>query len=229
MPTGSPIANTLFNFYLIPLDNALAVVPGGFYARYSDDLLFAHPDPWVAREAEARLTTTLEGLHLEANRSKAADLFFNGAGRPSPAWAEAKGTPTIAFLGCHVGFDGTVALKPAKLRRLLNDLKVRIRRTLKELPNRDPHVTGPVICSVVNEALNPVSPCRQKSAVLLDSIVTSRPQLKQLDYSIARIITAALTGDSTVRAFRRVPYRTLRQRWQLVSLYHQRNQKRAVP
>jgi hypothetical protein len=76
---------------------------------------------------------------------------------------------------------------------------------------------------VINEALDPASLCRQKSALLLRSVVTNRPQLKAIDYYVARIVAEALAGESSVRAFRRVPYRKLRDTWKLVSLCHQRN------
>jgi len=59
----------------------------------------------------------------------------------------------------------------------------------------------------------------------LRSVITNRPQLHALDYQIARTIVETLTGTEGVRAFRRVPYRTLRREWELVSLYHQRNRK----
>jgi hypothetical protein len=223
LPTGSPISTTLFNLYLMPLDSVLANLPGAFYARYSDDILFAHPEASVVQHAIGRLESILNELRLSTNRSKDEDYYFTGAGRFSPVWASAKGTTSIAFLGCQVAFDGTVSLKPGKVHQLLNELRTRVRRTLMALPAQDPDTAGPVVCSVLNEALDPASLCRQKSALLLRSVVTNRPQLKDLDYHIARIVAESLSGVPGVRAFRRVPYRKVRESWKLVSLYHQRN------
>lgn len=225
VPTGSPISTSLFNFYLMPLDQALASISGAFYARYSDDLLFAHPDAGVAREAGERLAAVLWDLNLETNREKDRDLYFNGAGRPTSVWMGTRGTSAVGFLGCEVSFKGVVSLKPRKMRALLRDVRIRVRRTLAALPEAEAGRRGEVVCSVVNEALDPNSPCRQKSAPLLSGLVTDRPQLREIDYCIARIVASGLSGDSSVRAFRKVPYRTLRREWNLVSLYHRRNLK----
>jgi hypothetical protein len=53
--------------------------------------------------------------------------------------------------------------------------------------------------------------------------VTDRTQLRQLDHEIARIVIEAATGAKGTRAFRTVPYRTVRRGWGLVSLEHARN------
>jgi hypothetical protein len=37
------------------------------------------------------------------------------------------------------------------------------------------------------------------------------------------MVVKAVTGDGGVRAFRRVPYRTVREEWGLTSLEHARN------
>jgi reverse transcriptase-like protein len=223
VPTGSPISTTLFNLYLMPLDNALATIPEGFYARYSDDVLFAHPDPSIVQEAIDRLGRILQELQLSTNKSKDQDIYFNGAGRAPTDWRSAQGTSRVAFLGCNVSFDGTVSLKPKKARQLLREIRCRAQRTLRALPGEEPGAAGPVVCSAINESLEPASVYRQKSALLLRSVVTSRAQLKELDYQIARIISGTLVGSASPRAFRRISYRTLRQNWQLVSLYHRRN------
>ena len=53
VPTGQPISCVLFNLYLSGLDAQLDRIPGAFYARYCDDIVFAHPDPDVVRAADA--------------------------------------------------------------------------------------------------------------------------------------------------------------------------------
>jgi hypothetical protein len=223
LPTGSPISTTLFNLYLMPLDNALGSIPGAFYARYSDDILFAHPDASVVRHAIDQLESILKERRLSTNRNKDEDFYFTGAGRASSVWVSATGTTGIAFLGCHVTFEGTVSLKSSKVHQLLSDLRTRVERTLKALPVEDAAMAGPTVCAMINAVLDPETVCRQKSALLLRSVVTHRPQLKDIDYHVARIIAETLTGESSVRAFRQVPYRKLRDDWKLISLCHQRN------
>ncbi|MEN8205736.1 MAG: reverse transcriptase domain-containing protein [Pseudomonadota bacterium] len=223
VPTGSAISTVLFNMYLGTLDDELGNLHGGFYARYSDDILFAHPDPDIARLADERISAVLRTHRLGTNEDKDENLYFNGAGRPSPAWHTSQGTTSVSFLGCNISFDGTITLKGSKVQRLLADLGVRIHRTLKAIPDRSPAVAGPILCGVINEALNPRSPLSQKSAPLLRSTVTCRSQLRQLDYEIARLVAGALTGQRGPRAFRKVPYRRIRGDWRLTSLVHTRN------
>jgi hypothetical protein len=223
-PTGQPIACVLFNLYLAPFDRELDRIPEAFYARYCDDILFAHPDPAVARAVDARIDALLAGLWLRVNPDKSRTLYLTGAGRPSAAWPEARGTTAVPFLGTRVAGDGTVSLSPQKRRRLLVDLRERARRTAAVLGPGDPDARGRAVCAVINRALNPrAALVQQRSAGLLRRAVTNRQDLRQLDYWIARIVLRAVTGARSVRAFRRIAYRTVRERWGLVSLLHARD------
>src|SRR5262249_30307084 len=78
VPTGQPVACVLFNLYLSELDRALASVDGGFYARYSDDLLFAHESAEVVQAADARIRARLDDLGLAINEAKAQTLYVTG-------------------------------------------------------------------------------------------------------------------------------------------------------
>jgi hypothetical protein len=224
VPTGQPISCVLFNLYLTPLDRALDRVDGGFYARYSDDILFAHPDAGVAREADALIDEQLAGLDLAAKKEKRRNLYVTGAGRTSPVWEEARGTTTIRYLGTAVSAEGTIGLSRKKLRGLLRDVEQRALRTAAALATSDLERRGRAVCSVLNRALEAQpGPFQQASAVLLRQAVTDRGQLAQLDYLLARIVLRAVTGDGGVRSFRAVPYRTIRERWGLASFLHARN------
>lgn len=223
VPTGSPISTTLFNFYLHPLDKILDQIPGAFYARYSDDLLFAHPSYEIVEQAKEQINETLKQLSLTTNPEKEKDLFFNGAGRPCP-WKKAKPAVAIEFLGCSIDFDATVALKPEKLKSLLQELRQRILRTIKSLEKNDKEKIGKAICQIINETLNPHSSQAQKYASFLRKIITDRKQLKQIDYLLATLVLEGLTGSQSPRGFRQYPYRKMREKWHLISLCHERNQ-----
>jgi hypothetical protein len=224
VPTGQPISCVLFNLYLARLDRVLDGVPGGFYARYSDDILFAHPDAGVARRVDALIDETLAELGLCVNDEKRRSAYLTGAGRASPDWPEARGTTTVRYLGTAVSAEGTIGLSRKKVRRLLRDLERRALRTAAALGSADLDRRGTVVCSVLNRALDPApGPFQQPSAALLRQAVTDRRQLAQLDYLLARIVLRAVTGDANVRAFRTVPYRRIRERWGLVSLLRARN------
>jgi Reverse transcriptase (RNA-dependent DNA polymerase) len=224
VPTGQPISCVLFNVYLHELDHALGSIEGGFYARYSDDILFAHPDPEVAQRASTTLAAHVAALRLATKAEKDADLYLTPAGRASEAWREARGTSTVPFVGTSVSAGGTVALNRKKLRKVLRELEQRATRAARATRGSDERAAGRAVCSVVNAALAPApSPFQQASASLLSRAVTDRAQLTQVDYWLARMVVKAVTGDGDVRAFRRVAYRTVREDWGLTSLLHRRN------
>jgi hypothetical protein len=226
VPTGQPISCVLFNLYLTELDRALDRVPGAFYTRYCDDILFAHPDPAVVEGADARLRACLAPLQLTLNEQKSRTLYLTVAGRQSADWLGSRGTTFVPFLGCRISAQGTVSLSHEKRRRLLADLQARALRTAWACTRamRSRTATGRTVCAVINRALDSrIAFSQQRSAVLLRKAVTDRTDLKQLDYWIARIVLRAVTGERSPRAFRAVPYRTIREDWRLMSLLQARN------
>jgi hypothetical protein len=207
LATGSPIATVVANLYLAPLDRALDAVPGAFYARYGDDLVFVHPDASVVADAEARLGAILAARGLRTNPEKRVRCFWNGAGRPAP---DHPGTTHVTFLGCRVGFDGTVGLPRAKLRALLADLRARVRRAARLAAELAPGARREVVCAALAGALDARAPAATPYASWLRSVVSDRRQLAELDHELARAVAAALTGRRGVRAFRDLPPRALR-------------------
>ncbi len=224
VPTGQPISCVLFNLYLHGLDRRLESVPGGFYARYSDDILFAHPDPVRAREADQAIEREIARLGLRLKKEKSRDIFLNQAARPSPEPDGFTGSASAAFLGTDVHADGTIALGREAARSLLRDLADRAERTAKAAASVSIDERGRAVCAVLNRALRPEpAPLRQRSTDILRRLATHRPQLRQLDYRIALLALRAATGIAGPRAFRAVPYARLRRDWGLGSLLHERN------
>jgi hypothetical protein len=233
--TGQPISVLCFNLYLRELDRELEAIPGAWYARYSDDLLFAHPDPDVARAADALLQDRLASLGLRCNPRKGAELYLTGAGRASAAWPQARGTTFVAFLGMRVGMDGTVSLGDRKVRGLLREADRRARNTARALGDADVERKGQAVAAVVNQLLDPERPDTAGApAPLLARAVTDRPQLDWIDHALARIVAGAVTGDPGAAAFRDAPYRCIRRSWGLVSVRRARDRggrraRRRVP
>ena len=223
IPTGSPITAVLYNLCTVPLDEELDGVDGAFYARYSDDLLFAHPDPGAVRRADERIRAILRGLGLGLNEDKAAVFYFTGAGMASDSWPAATGTTAVGFLGCRVFFDGTVGLKEGKQRKFLRELEQRVKQAVAGRGGRPLDERGQMACAALNSALVPDSPLAQKYSRFLLRASTDRRQLRQLDYLIARLVLKAVTGSPSSKAFRQVSYRKIRRGWGLNSLYHRRN------
>jgi hypothetical protein len=227
LPMGQPIASIVANLYLTPMDRALEQIPGGFYARYGDDFLFAHADPAATREAEAVIDRILDSLQLTVNEKKRRTLYLTPPGRPSEAWPEAKGTSGVPFLGTRIAADGTIGLDDSKIRGLLRELERRTSTTVRSLRGADRDQAGRAVCAVVNRALDPRSALTQsRSAIALRRVVTDRSQLEQVDYWIARLVLKAVTGRRDARAFREIPYAKLRHDWGLVSLVTARNRRR---
>ena len=224
IPTGSPVANPLTNLYLDPLDQVLSAIPEGFYARYGDDIVFAHEDPCVVRQISIQCERLLRDLDLRFNRNKLQLCYFNGAGRRSDREPHIQASTSIEYLGCRIDFSGTVGLTKKKYRWVVRELRDRLSRSSQLIGHAPLERQGKLLCQVANSALHPTSKVRIVYADLLRNVVTDRGQLKQMDYSIARMIVQLLTGTHNVRGFRQVPYQRMRKEWQLVSLVQQRNQ-----
>jgi hypothetical protein len=227
LPMGQPISSIVANLYLTAMDEALDSLPGGFYARYGDDFLFAHADPAVAREAEAAIDKTLDALRLTVNERKRRTLYLTPPGRPSDAWPEARGTSAVPFLGTRIAADGTIGLDESKIRLLLRELDRRATTTVRTMRGASRDQTGRAVCEVVNRALDPRSALTQtRSAIALRRVVTDRHQLEQVDYLIARVVLKAVSRRRDARAFREIPYAKLRHDWGLLSLVAARNGRR---
>ncbi|HLE47188.1 MAG TPA: reverse transcriptase domain-containing protein, partial [Candidatus Thermoplasmatota archaeon] len=224
VPTGHPVSCVILNLYAQEVDDALAKVPGAFYARYSDDILFAHTDLEVVQAADARMESILQDLRLRFNPTKRKNLFLNGAGRAADGWPGSRGTTVVPYLGSTVWADGTIGLGRKRTRRLLRDVLGRALRTARAARSDDPDEVGRVVCAAVNRAVGPGGgPFQNPAALFLSQVSTSRSQLQQLDYWLTRIVVRAVTGDPSVRALRRIPYQKIRKEWGLVSLVQARN------
>ena len=224
LPMGQPIAPVLANLYLGALDAVLAAEPDGFSARYGDDFLFAHPDPDVFAATVAGTADVLSGLAMTVNATKRRLVYLTPAGRPAPDGVAATGAPDVTFLGARIRADGTVGLDRGKVRALLRDVDQRSAATAATVRPAPREAVGRAVCAAVNHALRPRSGlAEQRSANLLRAVVTDREQLRQLDHRIAGIVASAVTGRRGPRAFRDVPYRTLREEWGLRSLVVARN------
>ena len=224
VPTGQPISCVLFNLYLSELDKELEGIPAAFYARYSDDILFAVANPDTVKEVGSRIEKILSGLGLRLNPEKSQDFYLTAAGRPSTEWSQTRGTNSVPYLGACVWADGTFSLDRRKTRRLLRGIENRAFRAARTIGDGDLDSTGRIVCSIINRALDPKNSFFQpKSASLLLRAVNNRSYLATLDYQIARSVLRAVTGERHVSAFRRVEYRRIRRDWGLVSLLHSRN------
>jgi hypothetical protein len=117
VPTGSPLQPLACNLYLGPLDALCQAIPGAFYARYGDDVLFAHPSAEIASTLAEQIDACIERLGLWLNHEKSGAFYFTQPGRPA-ADARFRGVPVIDYLGVRVDFRGAFGLPRTKQRRL---------------------------------------------------------------------------------------------------------------
>lgn len=211
IPTGSPVANVVANLYLAALDHDLAGLAGGFYARYGDDLLAAHPDPDAARTMRRLFTDRLEAVELGSHPDKAQDLFLTAAGRPSTAWPAARPATAVEFLGHRVSAGGAVSLSAAKTRNLLSDLRRRALQAVEATRIEDDDERVRRAVQAVNRCLDADDILAHPYARLLRSAVTDRGYLKWLDHEVALTLLGAALRQRDVRWFRRYPPRALRE------------------
>lgn len=222
---GAPTSNVLTNLYLVPLDEALAELRG-VYTRFGDDILFVHASPERVQLAFDVATAVTKERGLSLNADKVRFLFWNGAARPSPSWPEARGTAKIPFLGAAVGFDGTIALSPAKWRIALLDLRTRILGTARLLEGTPRAEKARVLAEVVNEAFEARTELALSHENMLRDLVSDRAQLRELDHLLALWVAEAVSGRRGPRAFRDVPWRFLREEAGLRSRVAARNASR---
>lgn len=217
---GASITSLLLNLYVSSIDKYVAGIKGGFYARYGDDILFAHKDRDIFIETVGNIDVKLAGLGLTKNNSKTKLIFYNAAGRAQEGFT---GSTAVEYLGMQMHFNGTAALKNEKIVEFMRDMRQRVRITVSQLHGRPLDDMGKMLCQVINNALDPKHPLANKYAVMLLSIVNDRGQLNDVDYRIARLVLQMLTGDSSVKKFRTIPYKKMREEWNLVSLEYNRN------
>jgi hypothetical protein len=230
VPTGQPIATVAFNLYLRDVDELPARGADSFYARYSDDLLFAHPDPDIARALSDQLDERLAARRLRFGDKKRRDLYLTGAGRASSAWPQAQGTTSVPFLGMRIDMEGTVAIGDAKVRALLREARRRARNVSRGMEGAPMDVRGRAVTRSVAQLLDPEDHQLQGGPLpLLANVVTDRSQLRSLDLSLARVVAAAVTGDPGPSAFREAPYRVIRAEWGLPSLHRARDRSMSRP
>jgi len=222
-PMGAPLTPMIHNLAAKPLDDLLVNWEGGFYARYNDDFVFAHPDLSQAIEADRRIEAVIAPLGIARNLKKDIRTYLNGAGRPCPMGSHYAGRHRIDLLGFSVDFDGGMAVGPKRTARLFARICKRLDRAAHivddlAVDDRARHLVG--AANTLLDGDNPFCAPGIKSFRLL---TTDRGVLKDMDNRIARKIVQLATGRPGMRGFRDIPPHELRTRWGLISLLASRN------
>jgi len=213
LPTGSPAHNVMLNLHLTPLDDVLGAIGGGFYARFGDDFLFAHPEVEVARKASAQIDEVVASLALEIQPRKRRNLWLNGAGRASPA-ADFLSAQETQFLGAAVTFRGNLRLPPSKSHQLFAELERRLAQTAR-LAREGPPLSGDdelrLLCEVVAAGFDRHSVFALPHLGALLGEIDDRGHLHDLEQRLARLVLRVARGARSLRALRTIPPSRLRE------------------
>lgn len=158
VPQGAPISDLLANLYLIDFDTtmkAAAYAAGGFYFRYSDDILIIVPGgesegrQWMA---DARAEIVKHGSKLVIKEQKAAIYVFGHAdkGQTFRRVHGNQGADGLEYLGFR--FDGkNVYLRNSTISGLYRKVARAARRDANALARRFPDKGASEISTLFNQ------------------------------------------------------------------------------
>jgi hypothetical protein len=224
VPFGSPLCVLADNLYLKDLDFELQELNNeAFYARYGDDIIYAHPSYDAVKLAEAKIHLRLAENELRVGEKKHRIFSFNNCGKFDSGLPDTKGTSIIKFLGVVIDFDSIVSLKFSEFRALKKIIAVRLKNFQRCLPAADNKNVAKELCTFADKLLNPSWEYSLTVSSMLKCCITSRNQLKELDLYVADTIARLLSGKNSKAAFKEYPYRVLREEYKLRSLCYSRN------
>ncbi len=205
-PTGSFVQPAINNFYLLPLDRALAKQEG-FYARFGDDILYASASRAQAETAAGIIGECVDELGLALSTDKCQNLYFNGAGHPLGG-DEWRSCTSVDFLGMSLAFGGMIRMRKDKMRRLQRQLDARLRSIARSMhaSNAEQRVTH--LAQVARSSLTPSHPLVLPDAQALWNLVDDRSQFRELDRWLQRRVVD-LSLRNGIRGFRHLPPRKL--------------------
>lgn len=211
IPYGSPLSGLFSNLYLSELDNKLSSIPGIFYSRYSDDMLIVSDKRQDIITCIQVIEYYLKKLNLEMNPCKVEYIYFTKSGRSSDQDSIFKGTSAFTYIGYVIKANGMTQPSRKRTSYFLTNCKSTIQyysNISKSMSRKD---QLRIICkglSNINLSFN-----GEKKELVKDILfrTTDKNFLKQLDLQIAVWIAETLTGIKGVKAFRELPYRTIRE------------------
>ena len=138
LPQGGSFSTVLANLVLAAADDAVRKVDDGelFYARYCDDVLFAHSDMSVCNDAMSKYAAALEALSLPMHPVKPftykpadgkATAYYSIKSKGPFRWApslagEELCAPWVSFLGSQVRYDGETRIRKESVEKHIYSL-----------------------------------------------------------------------------------------------------------
>jgi len=220
IPMGFHLTPLVENVYLYDLDHEMERIPGLFYIRYGDDIIFAHPERETLMQALAKADAIVAQRNLMFHDVKRVDaaLARNPRQGAHPGFIPAR---AVEYLGLNVYADGTTFLTDKKLKEVklhFSGLTTIAYQTCR----RTSATRFEILDSLINSLnVHFVRDIRHPYIETLLAWATNEDEIKKLDRWIAKQPLRHLYGSSHDRVFRHVSYRDLRKRG-LKSLLHLR-------
>jgi retron-type reverse transcriptase len=221
-PMGSPIGSLIANLYLNDLDHKIARSKKSLYLRFGDDLLFCDTDPEAVLRAMSIIKQETSALGLIINPEKTHYTYLTRAGRPSPH-SSFKGSSVITYLGQKVHGNASISLTAERENAILKLVRKKLNNSYLLLQDKPLVEQGQAVCKMLNKTF--LNECAVDTSRFLQQIksINHRGLLKRLDYNIALEVAKHLTHSKSVKAFRQIPYKTIRREYGLISLCQLKN------
>ena len=223
LPYGSQICSLIYNLYLNELDHQLSTIPSLFYRRYCDDMIIFHADKDQAMKAYHLVKQKLKHKCLSINSHKTQLIYLTIPGKPCATHSEFIGQNAIDFLGFSIQATGNLRMKKKKTRAFMKDIHQRIQVAAQQAKWQSLEHRAEMVCKAVRIACYPNNLMASPKLIRFIELHDDRHQLVQLDLQIAQWSAEAITQIKGRSAFKTMPYKKLRQRWQLPSLCQIRN------
>jgi hypothetical protein len=221
VPTGTSIVNFTNNFYAYKVDNLIGNDSSLLYIRYCDDIFICHPEKRVLLQKKDELNAMIQSLSLRTNAKKNFLGYFSPSGKACDD-PQFTGCNSYEYLGYRMYAEGTFSLSRQRIRKFLRSIYQHINHIRYSAHFKSTNQAGKIICHALNDVMIKRIICDHGANALLKES-SNHAQLKHLDYLIALRVAETLSGVKGVRAFRKVPYQTIRDIYHLQSLVNLRN------
>jgi hypothetical protein len=220
-PTGTAIITFVNNLYAFKVDDMFEDEPDIFYARYCDDILILHPDPAQLKVYVQKLESFLKIIRLDTNTKKNILACLNTSGGKTSI----DGFTSLNYfdyLGYRMSGHGTISISKQRERKFIRLMIQRIKDVTKTLQYKNIDEAAFIICHSLNHYyVNRMVGENSARSIIKES--SNHGQLQHIDYLIALEIAKALTKIPSVKAFRVLSYKEIREVYGLKSLLQIRN------
>lgn len=150
LPQGGSLSTVLANLVLCEADDRVRTAGGDglFYARYCDDVVFAHADEAECRAAMQRYEEALTALGLPMHPRgdfiyrpvdmRSGTEYFRIKTKGPFRWAEAESgavnvAPWVSFVGSQIRYDGETRIRKESIRKHVRSLGHETSEAIREL------------------------------------------------------------------------------------------------